>query len=340
VPLSPPAAAVSSADVPREAADRYLAGVYHWSTRTPAGLKQARADFDEAIAIAPAYAPAYVGLANTYNLLSQYTVMPASEAYPLAMKSAERALALDDRSADGYAALAFTTFYWLHDIARAEVLFRKSLALNPNSSQTLHWYALVTMHTGDMAEPIRAITRALELEPSARSIVANRGLILFHAGRIEEARKLLEDLEESAPDFLPPHAYLATIHLASQQYEDYLREAGEQARLEGDEAAQDNLAAAARALHTSGPAAMLETVLTAEEKAHAAGRESAFNVARTAALLGDRQKVFAYLQRSREAGEPDILGIRIDPAFKAIRTDTEFVAIADAVLPRTPTRNG
>ncbi|MEJ0013287.1 MAG: hypothetical protein WDM94_11835 [Bauldia sp.] len=314
------------------AADLYLRGTYFWNTRTPDSLREARRLFDAAIAADPAYAEAYVGLANAYNLLTQYTDMPAATAYPLAKAAAEHAIALDANLSDAYAALAFTTFYWAHDLAKSRALFERALTLNPDASRTLHWYALVTMHSGDFAEPLRAITHAQELEPESRSILANKGLILFYAGHADEAVALLEDLKTTAPEFLPPHYYLATIHLDRGQYGDYIRESLEAARLEGNDAMRATFTAASLALASGGAPAMFTAILTSQTAQYAAGKETAFNVARTAASLGDLQTALDYLEKSKAADEPDIIGIRLDPQLKPLHTDPRFKTLADAVF--------
>ena len=66
--------------------------------------------FTQAIVHDPNYAPAYVGLADCYNLLREYTLMPASEAYPRALAAAQRAVELDDQSSEAHASLAFALF--------------------------------------------------------------------------------------------------------------------------------------------------------------------------------------------------------------------------------------
>ena len=60
-----------------EARELYLQGLYHWNKRTPDDLHQALDDFTQSIVHDPNYAPAYAGLANCYNLLREYTLMPA-----------------------------------------------------------------------------------------------------------------------------------------------------------------------------------------------------------------------------------------------------------------------
>jgi tetratricopeptide (TPR) repeat protein len=314
------------------ASQLYLSGIYHWNTRSAEGLKQSLEEFQQAIGLEPNFAAAHAGLANAYNLLAQYGVMKANEAYPLAKSSAERALALDPQLADGYSALGFALFYGFKDLRRSEALFNQALALNPNSSRTFHWYALIMMHTGKFDEPLRAITRAQELDPDSHAIRANRGLILFYAGRTDEAISVLTDLTKSAPRFLSPHYYLATIYLDQQRYEDFLRESLEAAELEGNAALKAAIGSASAGYKADGLKGLLTALLEAQKNALAAGDGAAFNAARTAALLGDSDAAFALLAQSQSAGEPDLLGIRIDRGFKALHSDPRFQKLAASVL--------
>ncbi|WP_395022935.1 tetratricopeptide repeat protein [Dongia sp.] len=315
-----------------EAAQLYLSGIYHWNTRTAEGLKQSRDEFSRAIALDPAYAAAHAGLGNAYNLLAQYGVMKPGEAYPQARAAAEKAIALDPGLADGYSALAFALFYGFKDLRRSETLFQQALALDPKSGRTFHWYALVMMHTGKFDEPLRAITRAQELDPQSHAVRANRGLILFYAGRTDEAIAVLNDLTQSAPGFLAPHYYLATIYLDQQRYDDYLRESLKAAEVEGNAALKAEIEAGAAGYRAGGAKGLFAAMLAVQKSELAAGRETAFNVARTAALLGDRDAALASLEQSFAGGEPDLLGIRIDRSFRSLREDARFQKLADTVL--------
>ena len=178
----------------------------------------------------------------------------------------------------------------------------------------------------------QARTRAQELDPQSHAILANRGLILFYAGRTNEAIALLQDLSRSAPNFLSPHYYLATIYLDRRRYDDYLAETLTAARLEGNTALEAAVQAGAEGYRAAGAKGLFAAMLAVQQSELAAGRETAFNVARTAALLGDDRTALQSLQRSQEAGEPDLLGLRIDPSFNALRADPQFRQLATNVL--------
>ncbi len=90
--------------------DLNLKGIYFYEQRTPESLGRSRDDFSEAIEKDPNYAPAYVGLANTYLLLREYSVMPDAVAYPKAKAAAEHAVALDPKLAPAHASLGFIDF--------------------------------------------------------------------------------------------------------------------------------------------------------------------------------------------------------------------------------------
>src|SRR5271165_977652 len=88
-----------------KAQDLYLKGRYFWNKRTPADLEKAREYFTQAIAIDSEYAEAYVGLADSYNLLREYSAMPESEAYPRAIAAAKKAIELDPSLAEAHNSL-------------------------------------------------------------------------------------------------------------------------------------------------------------------------------------------------------------------------------------------
>ena len=104
--------------------ESYLRGSYLVEQRTPESLSQALESFQSAIAHDPSYAPGYAGLASTYNLLREYSVMPDADAYPKAREAAERAIALDPDLAEAHVSLAFVTYYGYLDAAKAEQEFK------------------------------------------------------------------------------------------------------------------------------------------------------------------------------------------------------------------------
>jgi tetratricopeptide (TPR) repeat protein len=323
--ILPAAPAAQPAHVPPAAArDVYLSGAFQLGTRTEDGLNRAVRDFTAALDLDPEYAAALAGLASTYNLLSQYTMLPPEETYPKGKAAAERAIALDPNLAEGYAALGFNEFYWGHHFERSAALFEKAIAIAPNSAQVLHWYALTAMHSGHFEKPMELITRAQELDPGSRTILANKALIYFYGGRVDTALDILTQLRQDHPDYLATPSYLATIYLALGRDDDFLREYAAAAEVQKNASRLEIAAAARRGLADGGANGMLAAMLEVQEREFGAGREPAFKVAATAALLGDRQHALDLLSTAIDRGEPDVLGMAIEPSFRTLHEDQRF----------------
>ena len=306
------------------AQDLYLQGRYYWNKRTPESLNKALAYFHQAIAIDPNYAEAYVGLADCYNLLREYAVMPEAEAYPQAIAAAKKAIALDDSLADAHNSLAFGTFYWLFDAPTAEREFRRALSLNPNFPLAHHWYATFLMTLGRNKEALEQIELAQQLDSSSRSILADKGLILFHAGREDEGIALLKQLTETEPSFMSPHRYLADIYLVLHRYPEYLAQATEAARLSKDEVELAILEAGAKGFHSGGPQMMLDSMLGEQKKYYAEGRMSAYRLAETCSLLGRQHEAIGYLRIAHDRRDSALSGLLVDFPMLKLHNDPSY----------------
>jgi len=307
-----------------KAKELYLQGRYFWNKRTPADLNKALDYFHQAIAIDPNYACAYVGLADSYNLLREYALMPEGEAYPKAIAAAKKAIELNNSLAEAHNSLAFGTFYWLFDAAGAEWEFRRALQLNPNYSLAHHWYATFLMTLGRNQEALEQIEIAQQLDSSSTSTLADKGLILYHAGRVDEAVQLLKQLSQTEPSFLSPHRYLAAIYFATQKCPECLVEARQTALLSKDDVGLGIVDAAARGYHRGGPHSMLQAILQEQKKDYAEGKVSAYRLAQTYSFLGMQQEAIAYLRIAREHRDPSLCGILIDFPLLKLQGDPSY----------------
>ncbi len=272
--------------VNHDAEDLYLKGRVYWSKRTPESLHQAVDAFNQAIARDPGYSDAYVGLADSYNLLREFSVMPQGEAYFKAFAASKKAIQLDPQSSEAHATLAFVTFWGMWDAPGAEKEFRRAIELDPNNSKAHHWFATFLHALGRHNEALREIDNARKLDPNSSSILADRGALLLGAGRREEGLQLLRQLETAEPDFVSPHRYLRFAYFESRDYPNYLAEFRKEATLMHDPATLSEVDAAARGYASGGERGMLEAQLSAQEKLYGEGKESAFFIAQTEARLG------------------------------------------------------
>lgn len=135
-----------------EAHQAYLKGRYFWNKRTTASFQQAVAHFQQAIRLDPNYALAYVGLADTYTLLSFFTIAAPNDIFPKAKEAANKALAIDPTLAEAYVALGQVKYAYEWDWDGAEEQFQRGLALNANDPNLHHWRSLNLMAMGRLED--------------------------------------------------------------------------------------------------------------------------------------------------------------------------------------------
>ena len=89
----------------REAYEAYWRGRYFWNQRSQEGLQRAIDSFNRALELDPNYATGYAGLADAYNTLGSFFILPSQEAFGRAKTFALEALKLDEDLPEAHASL-------------------------------------------------------------------------------------------------------------------------------------------------------------------------------------------------------------------------------------------
>ena len=308
----------------REAEDFYLKGRFYWNKRTPESLNQAVDSFTQAIVHDPNYSDAYVGLADCYNLMREYTLMPATEAYPRALAAAKKAVELDDQSSAAHASLAFVSFYGMWDAGTADEEFRRAIDLDANNANAHHWYATYLQTVRRFDESLNEIDRAQALDPHSSSILADRGMLLWRAGHREEALRLLHQLEQADPDALSPRRYLKFVDLEIGDNVGYLAEMNKESLLLHDASLSTIADAAEKGFVAHGTRGMLEGQVDQQKKVYSQGKLSPFYLAETYSLLGNTEEALKYLDACYDRHAQETLNIAADPAFNSLHSVPAF----------------
>jgi tetratricopeptide (TPR) repeat protein len=316
--VSSPPAASHKAPAP-EAVQLYLQGQYYWEKRTPADLRTALDYFMQAVVQDPNYADAYVGLANCYNLMREYTMMPSGEAYTRALAAARKAVELDDQSSEAHASLAFVSFFGMWDVAAGEREFRRAVELNPGDPVPHHWWANALLALHRWPEALLEIDRAQTLDPSSSAILADKGNILSVAGWPDDALKLLQQMERSETEFRSPHLYLKYIYFRKQEYSDFLSELRKDALVLKDHAALAVANVAARGFAQGGEQGMLKAMLQEQEKFYTRHMISPTELAWTEAVLGNKSEALRYLTAAYDQRDGSLLFVEVYPEFNRLQ---------------------
>jgi len=211
-----PAVSFDARPVNPQARVAWLTGRYLWNQRDEPDMRKAIDQFHQAIALDAGYAPAWAGLADSYNLMAVWGSMRASDAFPQARAAAQQALALDPSSAEAWNSLAFEEYRYDWNFAGADADFRKAIAMNPNYAIAHQWYGEFLGDLRDFNKSIAELRRARDLDPLSAMVGCDLAEGYFHAGRYAEAEAEVNRILALYPNFIPAHSYLAAIASAAE----------------------------------------------------------------------------------------------------------------------------
>ncbi|MFL6254827.1 MAG: winged helix-turn-helix domain-containing tetratricopeptide repeat protein [Pyrinomonadaceae bacterium] len=306
-----------------EAFRAYIKGRYFWNRRTPEGLRKGLEYAHKATALDPAYAAAYVAIADTYNLLgAQHSVMAPLDAFPKARAAAERALEIDPGLAEAYASLGFVAYCFDRDWTAAETHFRKAIELKPNYATAHHWYGEFLTASGRFEEAFTSLRQALALDPLSLAVSVDVAASLYYARDYALSEEELRKALEVDPAFVRTHLNLGEVREQRGQYGEALASLHKAAELsEGDPVILSSLGhACAVAGRVREARAILKELRQLGERRHVP--PSGMALIHTG--LGERERAYAWLERAVEQRDIHLLWLRVNPRFDALRADEEF----------------
>jgi serine/threonine protein kinase/Flp pilus assembly protein TadD len=184
-----------------EAYNHYLKGKYFFNRRVP---RQSIAEFEQAIARDPGYAPAYTGLADAYCIFGFYGGIPTLDAFAEARGAASKARELEPDSAETHLTLGLVEHYFGWDFDLEDREFSRAVELAPRSAAAHSWLGLERAFLGDSKEGRASALKATELEPLSPNVYVNVAWTYFAERRFDEAEKEIRRGLALDPDALYP----------------------------------------------------------------------------------------------------------------------------------------
>jgi TolB-like protein/DNA-binding winged helix-turn-helix (wHTH) protein/Tfp pilus assembly protein PilF len=322
IKLTPREAAVlkNVKEVTPEAYDSYLKGRYFWNKRTGEGFKKAAVYFSRAIASDPNYALPHSGLADIYQL---------SDHPQLAREEVQKALKLDDQSAEAHNSFANLLYLFEGDWQGADREFKRALELGHNYVPAHHWYSMYLALAGRKEEALAEAKRAYALDPLSPVVGANLAKILQESGQddtaIEQAKKTLE----LAPDSAVTHAVLGIVYQDKKMYPDAIAEYKRALRFGASPAEMRGLLGYTYAVSGNRPEA--DKTIAELKELWPAQTRAALDLAVVFSGLGETENALYWLERAQEKHVSDLIGIGQDSRFVDLRTNARFQALVHRV---------
>ena len=311
-----------------EAYDFYMRGRFELSRRTAASLRKSIEYFTKAIDRNPTLAAAYSGLADARGLQPLYTNVPADQALESALKSADRAIALDSSLAEAWASrgvLRGRSWKW----SEAESDFRRAIALNSRYAPAQQWLGEMLLVEGRIPEAARALEQASQLDPSSPVIVGSLGMTLALAGRTNEAILTAQ----RAVSFDSTLVVTRFMEGATQLYAHQPAKAIAplEAAVRIDPSSRTALGLLGFAYARNGDVTAARRTMARVEMLPA-GPGTDVALARIALALGDTTEALARLERAAKARDPFFATeYAWSPVFDVLKSSARYASILRAV---------
>jgi len=164
------------------------------SRRVGDSLPRAIALLEEATRLDPKFARAWAKLAVALAVEPQYAAADWQTNWAAAEPAAHRAIALDAKSAEAYAALGYIDFSRRRYREMVEPA-QRAVAIDPKDVTANFWMANQLAATGRTAEGEAVNDRALKADPGNALVIFYKGLMRWRSGDIDTALKLAKRVE-------------------------------------------------------------------------------------------------------------------------------------------------
>jgi tetratricopeptide (TPR) repeat protein len=309
--------------------DAYLKGIYARNKWTADSMRQAIADFREAIAHDSRFAPAYAGLAESQVwLYSSVGILPATDTVPEARWAVAKALELDPTLADAHKVRALIAMNHDWDHRGAEEALARALQLGPGSATTHFWNAwrlalLERRHDQALIE----LEEAERLDPLDLQLKTQIGYVHYFHHDFDRAIAQFERVLGLESSFAFAHYALGDVSTQLGQYDRAVEEFNKAIALGGR--SPNHIGVLGYVYGRSGNRDRATEYLG--ELTTRARQEyvSAMWIALVHLGLSDRDSVFECLNRAFEQRDGSLILITAALEFDPVRDDPRFKSLLE-----------
>ena len=305
-----------------EAYQLYLKGRFHWNKRTPDGMGKAIEYFQQAIAKDPAYALAYTGLADAYNLASFLNAFPPREVMPKAKAAAAKASEIDNGLAEAYVSLAYASFTYDWDWIAAGSYFQQALAVNPSYVRTHAFYPLYLSSLGRFEEAVATAKHNLDLDPASPAGSHVLAVQLYLSRQFDVAIQQCHKTLEMDPHYAVAYAVLGQAYASQGRNREALPDLHK--CLEVSRGGAPALALLgyvhARLGERDQAVRMLDQLEALSKRSFVTG----FFLALVYAGLEDKDQAFLWLEKACEERFNRLAYLKVEALWDPLRSDSRF----------------
>lgn len=302
-----------------EAYKLYLRGRHYLLKTSTSDVEASIKYFQQAIDRDPAYALAYVGLADAERAPVLERV--PSEALSRSKAAVQKALNIDDSLSEAHAILGFIIFWYEWNWSAAETQFKRAIELDPRNAEAHIFYAHLLSNTGRHDEALAEARLARELDPLNVRTASLEGQFLIHAGRVDEGLARLSAAQELEPNNWMASLFAASGYLEKGLFEKAVAEAAKTVEINPHSRSFSFLS---YALAKSGRKREAHDELNKIFAASSGRWISSYSIALAFNGLGENDRAVSYLERGLAERDPRMVFLKVEPKWNNLRSDTRF----------------
>jgi DNA-binding winged helix-turn-helix (wHTH) protein/TolB-like protein/Tfp pilus assembly protein PilF len=308
-----------------EAYQLYLRGAHFSSFGRMVAEKNSKGIeyLQQAIALDPNYAAAYVELGLAYIRLGDALGMSSSQdVFPKAREALTKALSIDDDISAAHRGLAIYYLRYEWNWPASEREFQRAMELDPEDPDSYSEYAVYLVSVSRFDEALRMRETAKKLLPPSAGGSNGVGFVHYHARNYERSIECFKEALDFKPDFPPTRVFLARSYLAMGKYQEAIAEIEKAVNT-----SQRNIIPVAFLSYAyfkadrRGDADKLLGELEARAKKEYI---PPWLFAMIHSGAGHKDRAFEYLEQARLERQPYLTHLKVDPAFDNLRSDPRF----------------
>ena len=303
-----------------EVLEAYLRGLHSLNRASREGCEAAVADFQRALALDPAFAPAAIGLSRAYLVIGEQAWSPPRVAFEHSRETALLAQRLEPQSPSPHVSMAAIHVQYDWDWPGADSELQKAFALGPRDAYGVRTASTLAAALGHWDEARRLAIEAIELDPLAPDAQGAPGFeIYLRSGDFAKAEQSFRRALQIAPGWGTGHYFLGVVLMLQGQHDaalaEFQKETLEDGRLEGS----------AMVHFATGRKAESDAALAAAIRQNGASWPS--EIARVYAFRGEKDRAFEWLDRAYEFRDEDLYFMKGDPLLKNLENDPRYKAL-------------
>ena len=309
----------------------YLSGRAQLIGHDDAAIRQAIADFHEAVTNDPSFAQAYAGLGSAYMLAAEHAKSGREAYYEAAHANSVKAISLNPEVGEAHATLGFLAFRHDWNAAASEVEFQRAIELDPSQAMNRILYALLLCNTGRSSEALEQIARAHAADPLWPPVYITEMYVASAAGQNDRALEAAGKLLALMPNWPLAYDQSAWAYWYAGRREDAVQEWIRMARLEQDQPRVALEEQGLKILRQQGVIAYSRLKLHVIEKGGNWSHPNDFQLAEWQINAGRKAEALVSLRQMVRDRDPEALQFAASPAYAPLRGDPAFRALLKQV---------